>query len=84
MKDGLRINKADLGKLVVIKPDLSTGGVDFYEGKAVGAGEVEARSWIDSILNDTEPVVLPEQAFAVTQILEAIYNSAKTGKQIDF
>ena len=80
----LRINKADLGKLVVIKPDLSTGGVDFFEGKAVGAGEVEARSWIDSILNDTEPVVLPEQAFAVTQILEAIYNSAKTGKQIDF
>jgi hypothetical protein len=29
-------------------------------------------------------VVKPEQAFVVTQILEAIYESAKTGKAVYF
>ena len=40
--------------------------------------------WIDCILNDTQPLVLPEQAYAVTQILEAIYTSAKTGEAVYF
>ena len=34
--------------------------------------------------NDTDPVVLPEQALVVTQILEAIYTSAKTGQPVYF
>ena len=33
-------------------------------------GDLEAKMWIDCILNDTQPLVLPEQAYAVTQILE--------------
>jgi predicted dehydrogenase len=45
---------------------------------------MEARLWIEAIINDTEPLVKPEQAFVVTQILEAIYESAKTGKAIYF
>ncbi|WP_260450568.1 hypothetical protein, partial [Listeria booriae] len=32
----------------------------------------------------TEPVVKPEQALVVTQILEAIYESSKTGKPVYF
>ena len=40
--------------------------------------------WMDSIVNDTDPVVLPEQAIVVTQILEAIYESSKTGKHVYF
>lgn len=43
---------------------------------------MEARQWLDSILNDTEPLVKPEQAFVVTQILEAIYKSAETGHEV--
>lgn len=84
MKDGLRLNFVDLDRMNVQKPDLNTGGVAFFEGKKAGAEDVEARMWIDCILKDTEPMVKPEQALVVTEILEAIYESAKTGKQIDF
>lgn len=84
MKDGLRINNVDLGKLSVKKPDLSSGGVAFFDGRRANAEDIEARQWIDAIRNDTDPVVKPEQALVVTEILEAIYESAKTGKQIDF
>lgn len=58
--------------------------MDFYEGEQVDEAEVEARSWIDSILNDTDPVVKPEEAIVITQILEGIYKSAKTGKAVYF
>ena len=35
-------------------------------------------------LKDKEPLVLPEQALVVTEILEAIYDSAKSGKPVYF
>src|SRR5690606_17950522 len=73
MWDGLRINGEEFSRLYVKKPVLDSGGVDFYEGEAESAADLEARQWIDSILNDTEPVVKPEQALVVTEILEAIY-----------
>jgi predicted dehydrogenase len=38
--------------------------------------------WIGAIVNDKDVLVKPEQAFAVTQILDAIYESAKTGKPV--
>ena len=38
----------------------------------------------NAILTDTDPCVLPEQALCVTKILEAIYESAKTGKAVYF
>lgn len=86
MKDGLRVNKADMGALTVIKPALnSQSGAAFFEGKSGGEPhEIECDQWISAILNDTSPVVLPEQAYVVTQILEAIYESAKTGKPVYF
>lgn len=83
MKDGLRINKADLGKLVTVKPALDASGVDFFDGDEDEAQDVEARMWIDSIINDTQPIVKPEQAIVVTRILEAIYESSKTGKSVN-
>ena len=55
----------------------------YFEG---GLGEepglVEARQWLDAVLHDTEPLVKPQQAFAVTQILEAIYRSSETGREV--
>ena len=42
----------------------------------------ECRQWMEAILNDTEPLVKPEQAFVVTQILDAIYKSAAEGNEI--
>ncbi|HHV74389.1 MAG TPA: Gfo/Idh/MocA family oxidoreductase [Thermoanaerobacterium sp.] len=84
MKDGLRINGEMNGRLYTTKIDLSSGGVAFYEGKAEDAADLEARLWIESIINDTEPIVKPEEAYVVSQILEAIYTSSKTGKPVYF
>ncbi len=81
-EDGLRINGERHSRLYVLKPDLEIGGPAFYEGKQEKPAHKEARRWVDAIINDTDPVVLPEQAAIVTQILEAIYTSAATGQPV--
>jgi len=84
IKNGLTLNKDDFGKLVEIKPDLNAGGVAFYDGVAETPQLLEAKRWIDAVVNDTEVVVKPQEAYIVSKILEAIYESAKTGKAIYF
>ncbi len=84
MWDGLRVNGEKHSKLFVNKVEMSTGGVDFYDGAQDNAADREARMWIDCIVNDTEPLVKPEEALVVTEILEGIYKSAKTGKPVFF
>ena len=84
MKDGLRINGENFGKLYTTNVELGAGGVAFYDGKTENDADLEARLWIESIINDTEPTVKPEEALVVTQILEAIYESARTGKAVYF
>ena len=39
---------------------------------------------LDAIEQDKDPLVKPEQAFVVTKILDAIYTSARTGKEVRF
>lgn len=82
MKNGLRIHGEDLKTLYTSEIELENAGVDFYEGEKIDEAEEEARAWINSITQDIEPVVKPKEAFVVTQILEAIYESAKTGKAV--
>ena len=84
MEDGLRLNGEKHSRLYTNKVQLDAGGVAFYDGKKEKSEEKEARLWIDAILNDKEPVVTPEQACVVSEILEAIYESAKTGKAVYF
>lgn len=84
IKGGVTINKAEFNRLIETKPDLSSGGVAFYEGISDNPAEVEARRWIDAVKNDTEVVVKPEQACVVSEILEAIYTSARTGQPVYF
>ena len=84
MKNGLRINGEDMGNLYTRNVELGAGGVAYYDGASESNADLEARLWIDCIINDTEPTVKPEEAFVVTQILEAIYESAKTGKAVYF
>ncbi|MBE5889836.1 MAG: Gfo/Idh/MocA family oxidoreductase [Lachnospiraceae bacterium] len=60
------------------------GMVDFFEGGAAAEAVKEQDQWLDAILNDKDPLVKPEQAFVVTQILEGIYKSAETGKEVFF
>ncbi|WP_026678311.1 Gfo/Idh/MocA family protein [Fictibacillus gelatini] len=84
MNDGLRIHGEKHGKLFTTNVELNTGGVAFYDENSESEADLEARLWIESILNDTEPVVKPEEALVVTEILEAIYESSKTGKAVYF
>ncbi len=86
MLDGVRINGVKYGRQYVSKPNLNAGGIPLYENLALSdkPGIREAQIWINSIINDTEPTVLPEQAYTVTRILEGIYTSAKTGKPYYF
>lgn len=66
-------------------PALDGKGVAFFDASnAPKPNEVEARLWIDAVKNGGEVVVKPEQAIVVTRILEAIYESAKTGKAVYF
>ncbi|MGO2082557.1 Gfo/Idh/MocA family protein [Vagococcus sp.] len=82
MRDGLTINGEDRGLLYERKVELETGGVDFYDGEGSDPAVTEAKSWINAILTDTDPVVKPEEALVVTEILEAIYKSAKTNQPV--
>jgi predicted dehydrogenase len=84
MLDGLRINGENFGKLYTTKPSLSADGVAFYDGDEESASDMEARLWIEVILDNKELTVKPEQALVVTEILEAIYQSAETGKPVYF
>lgn len=60
----------------------SAGNIAYFSGGAGEPGYMEAKQWLDAIRNDGEPLVKPEQAYVVTQILEAIYESHKTGKEV--
>ena len=82
MNDGLTINGEERGLQYDKKIVLETGGVDFYDGSGDEPELVEARAWIDSILYDKDVVVKPEEALVVTEILEAIYQSAKLGEPV--
>ncbi|MDR6552900.1 Gfo/Idh/MocA family oxidoreductase [Paenibacillus qinlingensis] len=84
MKGGLRINGEKHSRLFTTEVELKAGGVAFYDGKAEQASDLEMKLWIQAIENDTDPVVTPEQACVVSEILEAIYESAKTGKAVYF
>ena len=84
MKDGLRINGENFSKLYTNKIELGAGGVDFYAGESEDSAAMEARLWIDAVRGNGEPVVKPEEAMVVTQILEAIYESARTGGMVTF
>lgn len=80
-KEELIYNSARNGQLM--EERLTPGGhIAYFEGGAGEPGYEESKQWLDAIINDTEPLVKPEQAFVVTQILEAIYKSHETGKEV--
>lgn len=85
MEDGLRINGEKHSRMYTTNIALNSGGVAFFEGgKAERDSDLEMRLWIDAIENDKEPVVTAEQACVVSEILEAIYESARTGQAVYF
>jgi len=82
--DGVRINGVRNGRQYMLKPNLSAGGVAFYDGVSQSPSDREAYQWIRSIREGTDPCVMPRQALTVTQILEGIYKSAASGQPYYF
>ena len=60
------------------------GGVAYFGGGGGEEGTIDCRQWLQAIQNNTSPLVKPEEAFAVTKVLDAIYQSAKENKEIKF
>ena len=85
MRNGAaRINGDDFGRLYDKVPNLSGGGVAFFDGGSDDPNVMEQNVLYNAIVNGKDLVILPEQAYVVTQLLEAIYESARTGKLIEF
>ncbi len=84
MNNGLRIHGERFGKLYTSEVQLEASGADFFDGKKMSAADLEMKLWIEAILEDKDPVVKPEEALVVTEILEAIYESARTGQAVYF
>ena len=50
----------------------------------VDMNEYDILHWIEAIQTDGEPLILPEQQATVVRVIEAIYESAATGKVVNF
>jgi predicted dehydrogenase len=84
IRNGVILNKCEFDKQVETVPNMKSGGVAFYAGLEMTPAVMEQIAWLDAIDNNTDPVVKPEQACVVSEILEAIYTSARTGKPVYF
>lgn len=79
--DQLVFNRGHHGELTEEKIS-AAGNVAYFDGVNGEPGTMECKQWMEAILNDKEPLVKPEEAFVVTQILEAIYKSAELGSEV--
>ena len=73
-------NRARNGQLM--QETLSHAGL--FAGKNGDEKSADCRQWLEAILKGTSPLVKPEQALAVTRILESIYRSAERKEEIRF
>lgn len=80
----LRINGERDGSLYLNKINVNPNARQLFRGEQMTDFEYEAKQWIHSIVNDTDPLVKPREAMIVSQILEAVYISADTGKPVYF
>jgi predicted dehydrogenase len=82
MLNGLTINGTKNDRQYELKPNLMAGGVAFFDGDSLTPEVMEQQIFLKAIRGEGELVVLPEQAAVVTQILDAVYQSAKEGHQV--
>ena len=82
--DELYYNRGHNG-LLMDERKAGSGRVAYFSGSTSQAGVLEARQWLDCLLDEArQPLVKPEQAFTVTKILDAIYRSAESGDMVKF
>lgn len=69
--------------LAINRPDKA---VDYLTLKKIQytSADFEADQWIEAIINDTDPIVKPEEGVAVVKILDGLKQSALTGKPVYF
>lgn len=82
-KNELIYNRGRNGQLMEEKIS-PVGGVAYFGGGSGEEGVVDNRQWLEAIINDTEPLVKPEEALVVTKILDSIYKASDEGKEIRF
>jgi len=76
----VRVNGERNGKLYIQNYAMGAAFIgDGSQAEDFAGGYKEMKAWLDSVRYDTELVVKPEQAYTVTRILEAIYDSAASG-----
>ncbi len=80
----VRFNGENAGKLFIQNYAMGAEFIGSGEKKEdFAGGKLEMTTWLNAIRNDTDVVVKPEQAYTVTRILEAIYQSAASGKLVE-
>ena len=79
--DELVYNRGRNGQLMEEKVS-PAGNIAYFGGASGEPGYLEAKQWLESIIHNTDPLVKPEEAYVVTEILDAIYKSAEGGAEI--
>ncbi len=79
----LRLTGEHLGQLYTNTVDLDAH-IHRTRVTLESAADLEARLWIECIVNDSEPIVKPEEALVVTEIIDAIYESSATKCPVHF
>ncbi|MBS7262874.1 MAG: Gfo/Idh/MocA family oxidoreductase [Eubacteriales bacterium] len=80
----LRVNGVKNNKQYVFQPNFAASGAAFFAGETNDPNVKEQLTFLDAVTKGTPLTVLPEQAVVVSQILEAIYISGRTGKPYYF
>lgn len=80
----VRVNGENNGKLFIQNYAMGAEFISNGKKEDMSGGALEMSTWLNAIRHDTDVVVKPEQAYTVTRILEAIYQSALTGKLVTF
>jgi predicted dehydrogenase len=76
----VRVNGERNGKLFVQNYAMGASFIgDGSQAENLAGGYKEMEAWFNSVREEAELVVKPEQAYTVTRILEAIYQSAASG-----
>jgi predicted dehydrogenase len=76
----VRVNGEHNGKLYIQNYSMGASFIgDGSAPEAFAGGTKEMQTWINCVRSEGDLVVKPDQAYVVTRILEAIYQSAANG-----
>jgi len=85
IEDGVRINHVVAGRQSITKVGENVG--NWIPGFSDSPGAVESKEaslWVKALKGEGELFVKADEAFVVTRILDAIYESNRTGKAVYF